>query len=78
VDDTSPEARARYYELLRQQAPMERLRTAVLLTQAVRRLAEADILRKNPHASPRELQRDLARRIYGGEVAERLFPKALD
>jgi hypothetical protein len=50
----------------------------VLLTQAVRQLAEADILRKNPHATPRELQRDLARRIYGGEVAERLFPEALD
>src|SRR5690606_10816411 len=78
MDDTSPAAQARYYELLRRQSPMDRLRTAGLLTRMVRELAEADILRANPGASRRELQFGLASRLYGDEVAQRLFPRTTD
>jgi len=74
VEDTSPAATARYYELLRQQPPMDRLRTAVLLTLSIRRLTEADILRVDPALSHREVQRALAGRLYGDEIAARLFP----
>lgn len=73
MDDTSPAAKARYYELLRQQAPMDRLRTAVLLTRSIRQLAEADILRVHPGASPLEVRSRLATRLYGDEVAARYF-----
>jgi hypothetical protein len=73
MEDTSAAMEARYYELLRRQSPMERLRTAVLLTRSVRELAQADILSKNPRASAREIQHALARRLYGDTVAERLF-----
>ena len=76
MEDTRPAMEARYYELLRRQSPMERLRTAVLLTRSVRELAQADILSKNPGASAREIQHALARRLYGDAVADRLFPNA--
>lgn len=74
MDDTSPGAKLRYYELLRQQTPMQRLDIAVRLTNSVRALAEADILRAEPSASPRQVQARLAARLYGDEVAQRLFP----
>jgi hypothetical protein len=74
MDDTSPAAKLRYYELLRQQTPMQRLEIAVRLTNSVRALAEADILRADPSASPRQVQARLAARLYGDQVALRLFP----
>lgn len=73
MHDTSPAAEQRYYELLRQQSPMQRLNTAVMLTRTVRQLALADILRRNPAASPRQVQYALADRLYGEETARRLF-----
>ena len=73
MDDTSPAVKARYYELLRRQAPMDRLRTAALLTSATRQLAESDILRAYPDASKLEVRNRLAVRLYGDEVAERYF-----
>jgi len=73
MDDTSPAAKARYYELLRRQAPMDRLRTAVLLTSSIRQLAQADILRVYPDASELEVRNRLASRLYGDDVAERYF-----
>lgn len=74
MNDTSRAAQARYYELLREQSPMDRLKTAVLLTRSVRRLAEADILRADPEATPEQVQARLANRLYGEAVAQRLFP----
>lgn len=73
VSDTSPEAMARYVELLRAQSPVDRLRTASALTMAVRRLAETGIRQQHPNASDEEVRVRLAVRIYGREVASRLF-----
>jgi hypothetical protein len=71
--DTVPAADARYHELLRTQSPAARLAQAAALTRAVRQLAEAGIRRRHPGASDAEVRVRLATRLYGRDVAERLF-----
>ena len=73
LNDTSPSALRRYDELLRQQTPAQRLAIAMSLSRAVRELAIAGIRSARPNASPREVQEELAVRMYGREVAKRLF-----
>ena len=72
--DTSETAQARYYQLLRAQTPVDRLTTAAGLSSAVRQLAEAAIRTDDPKASDSVVRARLARRLYGREVAARLFP----
>jgi len=72
--DTSEPAQARYYELLRAQTPLARITTAVGLSTAVRQLAEAAIRSEAPDASPSVVRARLALRLYGPDVAARLFP----
>lgn len=74
LSDTSSRAEERYYELLRARSPRERLVTAVLLTSAVRKLAEAAIRNADPGATERVVRARLADRLYGQETAKRLFP----
>jgi hypothetical protein len=71
--DTTAAADARYHELLRAQQPAARLEQAAALTRAVRRLAEAGIRQRHPGATESEVRVRLATRLYGREVAERLF-----
>jgi len=71
--DTRPSALDRYHELLRAQAPHQRLAQAVSLTRMVRELAAAGIRQRHPTASDAEIRRRLAARIYGREAARRLF-----
>jgi len=73
VQDTSPRAEARYYELLRAATPERRLGTAVALTRATRELALAGIRARFPSADEAELRIRLTVRLYGLEVARRLF-----
>lgn len=72
--DTSAPAQARYYQLLRAQTPLARLTTAARLTSAVRQLAEAAIRTDDPEAPANVVRARLTRRLYGPEVATRLFP----
>lgn len=72
--DTSPVALERYYELLRARTPLARLAAAVDLSSAVRQLAEASIRAAEPDASAAVVRARLAWRLYGREVAARLFP----
>jgi hypothetical protein len=72
--DTAEPALERYYELLRGQTPMARLTAAVALSSAVRRLAESSIRAADPGARTSEVHARLALRLYGREVAARLFP----
>ena len=72
--DTSEAAQARYYELLRAQTPLARITTAAGLSTAVRQLPEAAIRTDDPKASNSIVRARLARRLYGREVAARLFP----
>jgi hypothetical protein len=75
VSDTSPKANARYFELLRQAGPERRLAICVGLSHAVRELAIAGI--KKTHSgrplSDDELRQKLAERLYGADVARRVF-----
>ena len=71
--DTSPAAVARYHELLRAQAPHQRLEQANALIAATRELAIAGIRARHPDASPAELRVRLTVRLYGREVAGRIF-----
>jgi hypothetical protein len=71
--DTDPRQRERYFELLRAQSPAERLRKAAELTQAARWMAEAGIRLQFPNADEAEVRVRLTERLYGREVARRLF-----
>lgn len=71
--DTSPEQRRRYYELLRSMTPEQRARKLSGLCEMVRTMALASIRAQHPAATPRELSRHLAERLYGAEIAARLF-----
>jgi len=72
--DTSEPALERYYELLRARDPLTRLVTAVNLSAAVRQLAESAIRAAEPNASAGVVRARLALRLYGRDVAARLFP----
>lgn len=78
MEDTSPRARARYFEMLRKRSPDERLSTAAALTTAVRRLAEAGIRQRNPKASDLEVRNLLVELVYGKATAERLASRSRD
>jgi hypothetical protein len=75
VQDTSPTAQGRYDELLRAQTPAQRIAIAVSLSRSVRELAVAGIRAARPNASPSEVDAELAARMYGPEVAARLFSR---
>jgi hypothetical protein len=78
LDDTSAAAQSRYFELLRQKSARERLEIAVRLSRAVRELAVAGVKQRDPGANARKIRRGLAERLYGRDVAERLFPTTAD
>jgi hypothetical protein len=71
--DTGSAAVDRYHQLLRAQAPYERLEQANALTRAVRELAVAGLRTRHPDATPEEIRLRLTVRLYGREVARRLF-----
>jgi DNA-binding HxlR family transcriptional regulator len=71
--DTSEEKQGRYHELLRAQPPHDRLAQAMRLSRSVRELALAGIVMRHPGASERETRVRLAVRLYGRELAQRVF-----
>ena len=71
--DTTSASLGRYHELLRAKAPHERLAQALSLSRMVRELAVAGIAERFPDASPDELRVRLAVRLYGAELARRVF-----
>jgi hypothetical protein len=73
VDDTSPASQKRYTALLRTLPPHQRLARALHLSNAVRTLALAGIKQLHPDASDEEMRVRLAVRLYGRDVAVRLF-----
>jgi len=72
--DTSEPALERYYELLSARPPLARITAAAELSAAVRSLAESAIRAADPGASALVVRARLACRLYGVEVASRLFP----
>jgi len=76
--DTSPEARARYYELLARMTPSERARKVAALGRSARELARAGIRLRHPQASASAVELELIARLYGEEVAALLAPRLLN
>lgn len=58
---------------MRQQTPAQRVAIAMSLSRGVRELTIAGIRAARPGASSREIDAELAMRMYRTEVAERLF-----
>ena len=71
--DTSPEQRRRYYDLLRSLTVEQRARKLSGLSDMVRTMALAAIRAEHPAAGPEELAHRLAERLYGAEIATRIF-----
>lgn len=71
--DTSETASNRYFELLRRRTPAERAVILAGLVASVRQLAESGVRSSFPGASEREVKARVAARLYGVEVAGRLF-----
>jgi hypothetical protein len=78
VDDTSSAASRRYAELLRHAGPQRRLQICVQLSSATRELAIAGIRQAHVDRAltDGQVRRKLAERLYGEEVAHRLFKGA--
>lgn len=74
VNDTSPEAEARYIALLQAMTLEERGEQVVRLSRAVRALCEAGVRERHPLADEVEVKARVAAITYGREVATRLFP----
>ncbi len=72
--DTSPDARAKYFDLLARLTPAERARKVVSLGRAARALARAGIRLSQPGASSLAVELELLDRMYGPAVARRLAP----
>lgn len=71
--DTTPRAWRRYVERLRETPARERLERALQLSRRTRDATWADIKNKHPGASERELKKAFLRRVYGSELAARVF-----
>jgi hypothetical protein len=78
LQDTRSSALDRYHELLRAQAPHQRLAQAVSLTRMVRELAIAGIRQRHPAASDDEVRARLAVRLYGRDAARRILASIPD
>lgn len=69
--DTTPDAARRYWERVRETSPRDRLKRALRLSEQLKKMVMADLKKKNPGASERELAIAFLRRVYGDELAER-------
>jgi len=75
--DTSPDARARYFDMLARLTPAERARKVVSLGRAARAFARAGIRSSQPDSPPHDVELELLARMYGPAVARRLAPFVL-
>ena len=77
--DTTPEAQAKHYELMRQLSPERRLSLAFALTNATRNLILADLQDRFPQANKDEIRRRFIARVLPREDMIRAYgfdPKA--
>jgi hypothetical protein len=71
--DTSPEAEAIQIDLLRKAPMWKRLRAAVEMSETIMLLSRLGVAKRNPDASPAELQRLQAAAILGPELASKVY-----
>jgi hypothetical protein len=72
AQDTSPAQVAEYYRLLRALTPAQRLRAMGAATRRMRMMAVAGIRLRAPSATDEQVRVELARLLYGTDVANRL------
>jgi len=77
VDDTLPEAEARYIALLQAMTVAERGEQVARLSRAARALCEAGVRERHPLADEVEVKARVAAITYGRDVATRLFPSVV-
>ena len=73
--DTSPEAEAIQIDLLRKAPAWKRLRVAAEMSETIMLLSRIGVARRNPGATPAELQRLAAEAILGPELAFRVYSR---
>jgi hypothetical protein len=73
LTDTSPEAKGLLIDLLRQTPVWRKLALMGQLNEMANALARNNLRRQYPHASPAELQRRLADRLLGPELATAVY-----
>ena len=73
TSDTSPEAESIQIDLLRKTPTWKRLRVAAEMSETVMLLSRIGVARRNPGATPAELQRLAAEAILGPELALRVY-----
>ncbi|NOZ50824.1 MAG: hypothetical protein GXP37_12385 [Chloroflexi bacterium] len=73
LSDTSPEAEAVLYEMLRQASPARKLEMVGELNTTVRQFALAGLRQRYPRADKTELRRRLADLLLGPELARRAY-----
>lgn len=73
MTDTSEAASERYFDLLRRRTPADRRVMLAGLVASVRQLAESGVRAAFPDANDREVKARVAARLYGEEIAARLF-----
>jgi hypothetical protein len=71
--DTTAEQQDRYYAMLSRLSPETRAKMTFDLSRLIRQLALSGIRLRHPSASDEELKVRLAVRLYGREIAKRLF-----
>lgn len=71
--DTSPEIEAIQIDLLRKAPTWKRLRAAAEMSETVMLLSRLGVARRNPGASPAELQCLAAEAILGPELASKVY-----
>lgn len=73
LDDTTPEAREKQFELLRAMSPSQRAEIMTGLTLAVQRLAFLGMRERYPDASDDEIWLRLAARRLGRDVVKKIY-----
>lgn len=75
MNDTSPEIEQKVRELFQKKSPIERLKMGCDMYDASRYLVEQAILRKKPHLSGLELQKEVFLRFYRDDFSEEEIEK---
>lgn len=75
IDDTDPRARAAQIEVLRRLGPSRRVELAAELSEDLRRIALEAEQRRRPELSALENRRTVLARIWGQELADKVFDK---
>jgi hypothetical protein len=70
--DTASRQRKRYFELLRQLTPAERLRIVSVTSRRVRQMVEASVRERLGNVSEAEVKDAIVERLYGTAAKERL------